>query len=206
MYFRDGTPYYLPEGGSETQLGGSAGIFEDTNSDGVYEQTTGDGIETPSVSTEGAVVGDTYYWASRYDGADADARLDAALSAATDGDTIYLEEAVYSADRTISNRLKIVGTGGAFSGSKIEATWTLGARVLLESVTIDNATVNVNSQNCAIMNSLGGSVTVSDGRFRYVANDGGDVTFESGTSSSIVDACVGTTVTDNGSNTVGDIS
>lgn len=55
FYAKNGTPYYKPAGGSETQLGsggGTGGIFEDTNSDGVYEQTTGSGIETPSVNTE----------------------------------------------------------------------------------------------------------------------------------------------------------
>lgn len=47
----DGNIYKVNPDGSEEQLGGGGGIFEDTDADDIYEQTTGQGIQTPSVST-----------------------------------------------------------------------------------------------------------------------------------------------------------
>lgn len=43
----DGNLYKRPHGGTESQIGGGGGIFEDTDDDGIYEQQEGDGIAAP---------------------------------------------------------------------------------------------------------------------------------------------------------------
>lgn len=161
-------------------------------------------VDTPAVNTEGAVIGGTYRWASQYGGADADARLDAALSAASNGDKIYLEKATYTKDRTISQGIEVTGPSNTSASSAvIDATWTLSVNTIhLEKVRVDNtAEVVISGRFCTLTNlSCPGSVTIQADDNKYVNNIGGTVTFESGTSNGIVDACIGVSVTDNGAN------
>jgi hypothetical protein len=74
-----------------------------------------------------------------FEGADADARLDNALSAASSSDVIYLENATYSADRTGSNsidtRVDLIGVLARTSGTSIDADWTL-TNTAIESVAV----------------------------------------------------------------------
>jgi len=147
--------------------------------------------------------------AAAQDGADADARLDNALSAASDGTVIYLENATYSDARTISQaRLVLEGTdGGTFGGTTITGNWTLDGRVVLQSCRIDGD-MTFNSPHSAILFSSGngGSHTVDADQFRLVGCTCASVsvTFNSGTANGVVDASTGVSVTDNGSNLDGD--
>jgi len=171
-------------------------------------------LDAPAVSTEQLT--SDYHFAGAYDGADPDARLDNAISAAVDGDTIYLENGTYDSDRTISKKLEIIGVGSLErrSGTDITGAWTLSAEVDLLNLGIrENATtdaVTVTTQRCTLIRiGLGNNATV-----RVQANEvavessfRGEVIFETGNSGGLVDSCRGTAVTDNdGGNTQGDIA
>jgi len=112
FYAKNGSLYYKPAGGSETQVGGGGGtgIFEDTDSDGIYEQTTGTGIETPSVNTgelSGAHILDP-------EATDFGAALNTAAANADPGDTILIPPENYDHDTkaVIDKPLTIKGMGG----------------------------------------------------------------------------------------------
>lgn len=163
--------------------------------------------------TREEVLGSERHYAGAYDGADADARLDAAVSAASPGDSIYLENATYTGSYTFAKTLTIIGTGQDFEGSTIDGgTWTFDSAIGFETVgrITNNPTFQINSKRCYMTNCYmfesDPQITVSANEFRFVNNRGGDITFESETVSGIVDACTKTVVTDKGTNTVGDIA
>lgn len=178
-------------------------------------------VDNEAVTTEdaditgGAVIGD-YHHASRYDGADGDARLTNALSAASEGDTIYLENLLYEDDRTITqDKIALVGTGrgggGDGQGSDLIGTWTFNStRGRIENL---GGGLGVAGESGAITfngfqlyrGGYGGDITVSGDSVIITEMFSGTVTFQSGTSGGIVDASSGVTVTDNGTNTVGDV-
>lgn len=152
-----------------------------------------------------------YHYAGDYDGTDADARLDNAIAAASSGDVIYLESASYQTDRTISDFLTIIGTTDSSIGDGVAATWTLNEfRVtLLRLRGTSDATIDVQSAGTVIRGGNWGGGTqfnVNAGQTQLTNIRNGDITFASGTSGSIVDSCVNVSVTDNGTNTVGDIA
>jgi hypothetical protein len=165
-----------------------------------------DRVVSQSVDTGGAVINDEYYFASRFDGGDADTRLDNALSAASNGKTIYLESATYGNDRTISTEVDLVGVHGT-SGTEIDASWTMQSNVSLRHILFaSTASLSLGFLN-RLSDCLGtASVTVTSNRVRIWGCDDLSVTFESGTSEGIVDASTRVSVTDNGTNTVGDIA
>lgn len=143
--------------------------------------------------------------ASKFSGADADARLDNALSAASSGDIIYLENADYGS-RTISTDLKFVGTG-ELAGATITGVWDASsASVIYLDIRIGSSgelKMGIYSQARGCGN---GQITATDDNCCVVACRAIDVTFESGTSNGIADALWNnSTVTDNGTNTIGDI-
>jgi len=152
--------------------------------------------------------------AAKFDGADADARLDAALTAALDGNIVYLEDATYTADRTINNSLTIIGTGGTAlvaDGTNLDAaTWTVSESCRIVGVNAGASSEFVLDRFLSTLEmgnySTATAITVSDDICKILACDAGAVTFQSGTSGGLIDSCRGTSVTDNGTNTVGDIS
>ena len=156
-------------------------------------------------------VSDDYNYAGDYDGSSPDARLDDAISTASAGDTIYLENATYSSNRTISKRLTIIGSGAQSSdGSAINAAWTLDGVVTLKNVTrggddFELAAENVGCYLDGLYLFASDPVTISRDNVRYLNSFGGDVTFADGTSGGLIDSCVNATVTDNGTNTIGNI-
>ena len=211
-----------PEG-SAIHLSPTAKMFSDIEStfgdfwDAGTEELTADvnntNTTTTSLEAQGAVIGETYHFASKYDGDNADNRLDNALSSASVGDIIYLENENYTTNRTISKRNTLIGCGiqgGGSDGTVVDADWVLDARVLIISIgAASEASISINELNTAIERSQlsgGTTVTISADQFRFSNNYSGDLTFESGTSNGLVDSCVGTSVTDNGSNTIGDIA
>ena len=151
-----------------------------------------------------------YHYAGSYSGSDADARLDNALNAADSGDTIYLERDTYANNRDISTDLTLIGTAGRFAPSTdITGNWTFEATITLVGVgRLSDSELTINRDLCVVTRCSGGDneIEVNDDGFRYVNNRGGNLTFASGTSAGIVDASTNVSVTDNGSNTVGDIA
>jgi hypothetical protein len=163
---------------------------------------------TNAAGLEAETIADDYLYTGAFDGSDPDARLDNALNAAVDGTTIYLERGVYNANHTVSNRVTLTGLGTDISGTKIGSTIDLTASNIVLGTVRLTGTLNVSGYTCILKDAfaLNGSVNVSGGRFRMYGCHKGNVTFQSGTSSGIVDACSETVVTDNGANTVGDIA
>jgi len=168
-------------------------------------------IDSVSVSTER--IGDERHYAGAFDGPDADQRLDAALTAASSGDTIYLENAEYSADRTVSKVVTLVGDSSTqYDGAYFSGTVTFSVSVTILGVGADAATVTLQGRRGLWFGSYLGtggeetSVTIEGNRNRFLGLYGGAVTFASGTTSNIVDGSVETNVVDNGTNTVGDIA
>jgi len=170
---------------------------------------TGPDIKAESVDTE--QIATDYLYAGAFDGADPDARLDNVLSAAASDDAIYLEGDNYTEDRTISKDVRIVapgaGSGGASNGRIDGATWTLTDRSRIENISAANNGEIV--CDAAFFNSViggtGAIITVNGNRARIIGGANLDVTFANGTSSGVADSLVNSSVTDNGSNTVGDL-
>jgi hypothetical protein len=159
-------------------------------------------VDANSVSTRD--LSNDYYYAGGFDGTDPDARLDAALSAADSGGRIYLENDVYTVDRTIdSGRYYITGTNGfPTTTTRIDANWTFDNRASLEYIRLGGS-LNLNTFNGYLSNISGGSITVNDGANVLQVLRGCDVTFASGTSSNILDIAINTSITDNGTNEIG---
>lgn len=186
-----------PSDGSQIPL-----PFDDVeaNSLDVSGTTTTTALEADSLSIDSSI---------KY--ASNDAELDTVLSNATKGEWIYLGPNTYSTNRTIGQRgLTFVATGTGSSSVELSADWTLAATdIVLDGLAISGS-VTVDGGVCVIQNSnhafTMGGITVNADEFRFVNNRKGDVTFASGTGGGIVDSCSNTTVTDNGSNTVGDIA
>ena len=198
----------------------SAGNVEIQDETGTGSVFGPDGIVTPaidagSVSTES--LNSSHLFAESFDGADQNARLDNAISAATDGESIiHMEPVGYDADRTISKELTFVGT--AVSGAKRSAfladntIWQLDAAsniirvgmgvgaelqlndggAICDKMHLNDATITVDSNRCVLNNIVGFS--------------GSEVVFTADAADSIIDSSTTLTVTDNGSNTVGDIA
>lgn len=158
-------------------------------------------------------MGSERHYAGSYGGGDADARLDNAISAAGDGHTIYLEQATYSDDRSISTSLSFIGpsatavAGGL--GSEVSGTWTFSASCVTDQVRFTGG-VTADADSCGVLNGLHtdtAAFEVNGDDFRYIGNINGAVTFANGTQGGIVDACTGTSYTDNdGGNKQGDIA
>lgn len=210
-YLRHGSTVTAPSdpsvliGTVDTTDGGTTRAND--NASPTYDDVTANSVGVKAITSD-------YHYAGAYDGADPDARLDNALSAASITDTIYLENASYTADRTVSTRLKIVGTFGTFiQGSWIDgATWTFSDRPVIDSLEMDNnATINLNGtsysvvQNCFLRTTSDSIVIDGDSARLWGLGGPGEIVFNAGTSGGIVDASQGLTVTDDGSNTVGDI-
>jgi len=184
------------------------------SSDVDHQQTTnrthsGDSITPQSVSTE--QIGSERLYAGAYDGDDADARLDNALSAVSVGDVIYLESAEYST-RTISqSEITLRGTSNSdgLVGSHIGADWEIsGNSVTIIGLGLGNGQTLTYAGNFAQLERCAfGSVSITGNNVGIFNSRDVDVTYSSATSGGIADALYNnSTVTDNGSNTVGDIA
>lgn len=175
-------------------------------------------VEANSVSTErehitrnSPIVVGSVGWRSDFDGADADTRLDNAINAAQNGDTIYLEPREYSDSRSISKAaLWFIGTG---TGSRAENTyitggWTFNSQYTsLKNARIDTNALTLDGFGHIVKNCRpNAGITVNVDECRLSSLQRGSVTFASGTSKCIIDASTDVAVTDNGTNTVGDIA
>ena len=140
-------------------------------------------------------------------GSDPDDRLSNALDAASTGDKIHLENATYTTNQTISDRVLVTGTGH----TELDADWTIDNRAHLTHfrVSVDNPEITIASDNAIISNLMRfgvANITINENNALLYAINNADVTFEDGTSGGLVDTSIDTSVTDNGNNTVGDIT
>jgi hypothetical protein len=164
-----------------------------------------DSLTSDSISTGGIEIDETYHYAAD------DAELDEKLSSASRGDTIYLGNSDFAHDRTISTKgVTIISSSVGSESAEFSGSLTFDAPDIVIAGGHISGSVTVNDSACAIIrgnHAFGmGGITISADTFRYVNNREGELTFESGTSGGIVDACTQVTVTDNGTNTVGDIA
>ena len=169
-------------------------------------------LEGPALHTDGLQVNGEYHWASSFDGSTHEDRLSNAISAADDGDLIFLETQEYEEDRSINKRVTLAGTtwgpgsAGDLPRTKPDTDWTMterGSAIVGFNVAGD-ITIG---DGCLIQNSsLFETVTVTGDDAAILNCRRGSVVFESDTSNGIVDSCIRTDVTDNGDNLVGDIT
>ena len=121
-------------------------------------------LDANSVSTE--QLGSGRHYAGAYSGNDPDARLDAALSAASVGDKIYLEVGTYGSDRTISNAIDIEGAVSTFSESTFlnSCVWTFDAPVSVSQIGAggpDDVEFNANTDGCCFTNISQNTLTIN---------------------------------------------
>jgi len=166
-------------------------------------------LTADSVNTEELT--NHYLYAGAFDGASPDDRLSNALSAASKGEVIHLENATYTTDLTVSKRVSLVGTSAALgSDTTIDASFTFDDRVTIRRITLSgSASITLNGRYSSIINAAGGvgwSLTVDGDNVRCIGLVIAELTFTSNARNGIVDASTAVTVTDNGSNTVGDIA
>lgn len=164
-----------------------------------------DGINANSIDTEALDITDIFETAAD------DAELSAALSNASEGNTILLANADFTSDYTFDTRgVAIEGTEVAQTtrGTSLSGSLAFNDRTLIEAVDLSSTGgFSVGNQRCTFDGcSFGVTVTVSADEVSFISCADGSVTFESGTSGGLVDSCRNVSVTDNGTNTVGDIS
>lgn len=165
----------------------------------------GQTAHVPSLTTEALENASTYYTAT------GDSELDAVLSASGDRNTIHIGDEdltdARTGDDSVPRGRHFVFPGGRFRDVNISGEWEVSERTRIEGAGIrEDMTVaggQVTLEHCSIS---GASVTVQSDDFIGYALEGGSITFESGTSSGIVDVSTGVSVTDSGNNTVGDIA
>jgi hypothetical protein len=168
------------------------------------------GIKTPTLEADGVKRGTSneYLDAAAFDGSDADTRLSNAISAAAEGDTIYLENVEYNNDITISKAISLIGCGPRLNGSEFSGAVTANAGVDFLNMGI-NADLTHNTGFATIHNcNFATGVQTIDGADTVITNCSDlDMTLTTNSSKCVVDGCASAnTVTDNGSgNIVGDI-
>lgn len=182
----------------------SASVTNDVSASSASVSGTG---SFGAVETQTIGAGD-YHYAGDYPGADPDVRLDNALADANASDRIYLEQALYSANRTISQQVHLAGVGQN-NGTVIDAgaTWTISTRSTISDFNTSGELV-LDDSFCNVYRCGGFSSTITVNGDDCILSQilGASITFASGTSGNIIDSSASVPVTDNGTNTVGDIS
>lgn len=175
------------------------------------ENAEGTGLQYESVNIVQARFGSAEQWRV----VDSEAEFATALSELGDGGLIMPTENVeVTGNHSFNFNLTIIGPSaarGAFPESWISggATLTANGRLAIANSSLGTCEIILNATRSSIIgtNNQGGTdVTANDNRLRFVANNEGSVTFASGTDFGIVDGCSDVSVTDNGTNTVGDIA
>lgn len=160
-----------------------------------------------------ASLSDSRHYAGAFDGGDHESRLDNAIEEASNYDVIYLEAAEY-AERTISKPLLMIGhltSADDIGGTTIDGSggWTFTSEAHLHNVNVRNGPVRMEAPESTVSNGRYGGAEKVEAAADELLVTGvrrADIIFESGTSNGLADSCISSTVNDNGSNTVGDIS
>lgn len=206
---------------------GNVEIQDETGTGSVFGP---DGIVTPAIDAEsvsakesvignGTVLRSSDGWET-IEGTDADDRLDNALDKVSEGDVIYLENAEYSKERTGTDSIDevggdgftIIGATAIFAGTSIASKWVIDNRIRLSKIDYraGDGELTINGRfsqlHSLTINGLSDGLLVdADDVLIYGIQLPGDMTFADGTNGGLIDASYRGTVTDNGSNTVGDV-
>jgi hypothetical protein len=163
-------------------------------------------VDNASTKTDALETGQTTV-ADSYRTARSDSELDTVISNSSQNDHVKLSNSTFSDARTISKELTLSGTHQ--SGTRIQADYTLSDRIMITQVVVDGSTLTFDARFCRLHRSQGAdgpSIQVNANEGMITECVGYDVTFASGTDDGIVDSSSRMTVTDNGTNTVGDLS
>jgi hypothetical protein len=193
---------FLPRGTTQTLN------VSDINSDNITNSGT-----VSSESVDAQFLAEDYLFAGNFAGNNPDSRLSSCLSASQGGETIYLEEAEYQSDFTVSKGVKVIGSSAAVGSGTIftnSMTVNLDSRgTHLSDIRLNGTNnVNINSSEVQLQRILANGDTVTvDGNVAFISLCRSiNLTFTSNSAAGIVDSCSQVTVTDNGNNTVGDIA
>jgi len=159
-------------------------------------------VDPDVVNTDGVTIG-------ARDTARDDSDFDDALNSASNGHHIRLGKSEFGDSRTITKKLTLEGIFSDFDGTYITGDWSLnGTETMLSNVRVENATLTLDSNLTTINNSnlLNATISINGDDCAVTSCFGGTITFNSGTDGGIVDSGRSNTVTDNGSNTIGDIA
>jgi hypothetical protein len=202
-------------GGSFVEVGGLENLADDvTQPLEIKHQNSGERITLDSSGLTTQKIDGNRLYAGAFPGADADVRLDNALSEAADGNTILLENNQYTADITTSLELSIIGAGARFSGSSVagSTTWTFDSPVVIDKVGFENnaTALTLNGKDSFLTRcNFSGSAAITLSSIRCVVNSitGGQITLTSNSADCLINSTTGAQITDNGSrNTIGDIA
>jgi len=179
-------------------------IWDSANSE-IVADVNNTNTTTDALEADSATVDNTYHYAGD------DAELDTVLQSVGEGDTILLGNSTFSTNRTFDTRgLTLSGTGHFNRGTIIDGDWVLNNHIIIENI---GSISNNGSLELAFTGAVadgnygnGNTITVSGDDCKVLGWDTVFVTFESGTTGGLVDSCTTTSVTDNGTNTVGDIA
>ena len=170
-------------------------------------------LDTEEADITNATILQTSTGYETVEGTDPDDRLDNALSKASEGDAIYLENGEYSKERTgtdsIDVRVALYGVSqesGANNSTHHTADWTVTEIHQIKHVGGD-ATLRVEADRINISElTHTGDIEIANDNCMLFAINAATVTFEDGTSGNVIDASADVSVTDNGDNTVGDVT
>jgi hypothetical protein len=159
-------------------------------------------------------IDDDRLYAGAFSGSDPDVRLSNAISKASSGDTIHLENGLYDSDLTVTKPLSFIGSAPEFSGTEITGitTWDFNSPVNVRNLAITSNDVTLNflgdsSRLCDINSFLNANINVSGQRFRGYGIRQSIITFQSASKLCIIDSSTQVSVIDNGSsNLIGDIA
>jgi len=187
-----------------TQQAGTIGTANNPVDVESEDITNADTIKTQNLLPES--VGNGYRFAGAYNGNDPDTRLTAALSAASNGDTIFLENDSYSG-RTITDRVALIGTLSSFSGTDFTGDLILdNTNIDVSNIDFKENKVIVNNGFSKISEIVRADVEVNSRTVLVVDSFQVNVTFASGTNKGLADSLIdNSSVTDNGNNIIGDV-
>jgi hypothetical protein len=175
----------------------------------IKHANSGERITIDSSGLQTQKIDNDRLYAGSFSGSDPDSRLDSCLTRADNGDVVYLESDDYSASRTISKNIVFKGTSSKqIRGSRLLSSWSISSTCVFERLTVETGvTVNINAvdsmwKDCRFDGSS--AFQVNEDRFRFINNEFGQVEFATGTSDGLVDSCIGVSVIDNGTNSVGE--
>jgi hypothetical protein len=153
---------------------------------------------------EAETLSNDYHFARSFAGADPNARLDNAITAADNGDTIYLENTDYNGDTLSFAGGELIGTGQVLSGTKFIGDLTLTNFESIKSINMSLNTLTIQDGSANISNIGSGNIQINGDGVNVSNCQNVDVVFGSGTQNGAANLLVGgSTATDNGSNKIG---
>jgi hypothetical protein len=169
-------------------IGASPNDLVDIESEDINNADT---ITTKSLVTQNVNSG--YVYAGAFPGSDPDARLTSCLNSSevSGGETVFLENDDYLANRSIETAVNLVGTSSVRFGTGISGVITLSStEINIRNVALRDPSLNV------------GEIVLDGGPFaRHLVSNVvfGNITINSGTEKSIVALCRDVGITDNSS-------